>query len=84
MEYMIAAVLVVFLCLFCAWFGYKIGVKNREVKTVVIKDGQVITQESVETSQINSVEPTEEEKAYVEQFENLKNFEAKYPGVKNG
>lgn len=92
MEYVLltAAAGAVFLCLFCAWFGYRLGLKNRETRTVqrVVEGGKVVTETTTETmeraAQAAEAEPADGEQAIEQQFENIRRYEPQFPGVKNG
>jgi hypothetical protein len=77
MEWMIPTLTVVFLCLGCLYFGYRIGVKNREIRTVerVIENGKVVTHTEAETIQDPKPEkPKEGEVSPEKQMENWNNY----------
>jgi len=79
MEYIIAAVMVVFLCLGCLFVGIKIGKSLREVRTIerMIENGNVTT-ETFETVKVEKPSKPEEGMTHERAAQNWQEFEPKY------
>lgn len=83
MEYAIAAAIVV-LCLGCAYFGYRIGVKNRQSVTVekIVEKVDGVEKITQVTEQTEPVQKPEVDKESIQAQQNWQNYEPQFNGDK--